>query len=174
MIQPPQPDEYADFYAGYIQRVPPVSGFFTLMTAQPGELKALMHGLSEQQVSSPHKPGEWSIKQVLGHINDTERVFSYRALRIARGDTTPLAGFDQDEYVRHTDFHQRPLNELLNEFAGQRQANVWCFQPLTDSELMRRGTASEKPVSVRALLYMMVGHVLHHMESLRTDYGLGK
>ncbi|HUN07780.1 MAG TPA: DinB family protein [Aggregatilineales bacterium] len=173
MVQPPKSDEYAEFYAGYIQRVPPVSGFFTLMTAQPGELKALVHGVTEAQASTPHKSGEWSIKEVLGHINDTERVFAYRALRIARGDQTPLAGFDQDAYVRHTDFNQRTVNDLINEFAGQRQANVWCFKPLTEAEIDRRGTASNHPVSVRALLYMLVGHVLHHMESLRADYELG-
>lgn len=110
---------------------------------------------------------------MIGHIADTERIFAYRALRIARGDTTPLPGFEQDAYVRATDFNARRLSDLLEEFACQRRGNVLCFQPLTEAEVARRGTASSASVSVRALLYIMAGHVLHHIESLRTDYRVG-
>jgi uncharacterized damage-inducible protein DinB len=170
MIQPPKPDEYAPFYAGYIQRVPPEGDLFALLAAQPGELRDLLQDLSDEQASARPKPGEWSVKEVVGHINDTERVFAYRALRVARGDTTPLPGFNQDDYVRATDFNQRPLSDLIDEFALQRQANLLCFRPLTEAEIDRRGTASNNPVSVRALLHMLYGHVAHHIESLRVDY----
>ena len=91
-------------------------------------------------------------------------------MRIARGDPTPLPGFEQDDYVQATDFNARSLPDLLDEFASQRRANVLCFQPLTDEETRRRGTASSATVSVRALLYILAGHVMHHMESLKTSY----
>jgi hypothetical protein len=113
------------------------------------------------------------VKEVAGHVCDTERVFAYRVLRIARGDTTPLAGFEQDEYVRATDFNARSLPDLIEEFEAQRRANVVCFKPLTEEETNRRGTVSTFPVSVRALLYMIAGHVMHHIESLKTDYKVG-
>lgn len=174
MIQPPQADEFAPYYGGYIQRVPPGADLFALLAAQPGELRALLQAVSETQANARPKPGEWSIKEVIGHLNDTERIFAYRALRIARGDTTPLPGFEQDDYVRGTDFNQRTLADLLDEFAAQRQANVLCFKVLTAAEIERRGsTTSGTPFSVRALLYMLAGHVMHHIESLTVDYKVG-
>lgn len=169
----PQPDEYAPFYAGYVQRVPAGSDILALLNQQPDELTALLRSLPETQAALRPAPDEWSVKEVIGHIADTERIFAYRALRIARGDTTPLPGFEQDAYVRATDFNARRLSDLLEEFACQRRANVLCFQPLTEAEVARRGTASSASVSVRALLYIMAGHVLHHIESLRTDYRVG-
>lgn len=170
MISRPQAGEYGEFYAGYIQRVPEGSDLLALLSSQPDELRTLLGGISDAQANAHPAPGEWSIKEVIGHVCDTERVFAYRALRIARGDTTPLAGFDQDAYVRATNFNARELNDLLEEFALQRRANLLCFKALTEPELVRRGTASTLPASVRALLYMMAGHVMHHIESLKVDY----
>lgn len=173
MTHYPQSDEYGAYYGGYIRRVPPDADLFALLAAQPAELRALLAAVSDTQASQPPKPGEWSIKEVIGHLNDTERVFAFRALWIARGDTTPLPGFEQDDFVRGTDFNQRALVELLDEFAAQRQSNVLCFRPLSTAELERRGTASGSPFSARALLYALGGHVLHHIESLKVDYGVG-
>jgi uncharacterized damage-inducible protein DinB len=173
MIQHPQPDEAAPYYFNYINRVPQGADLFALLAAQPGELRGLLQAVTEGQANARPQPGEWSVKEVLGHLNDTERIFAYRALRIARGDTTPLAGFEQDDYVRGTDFNRRTLADLLDEFAAQRQANVLCFKALTAAESERRGTASNNPISTRACLYILVGHVLHHMESLRVDYKVG-
>jgi uncharacterized damage-inducible protein DinB len=170
MILRPQPDEYAPYYAGYIGRVPPDVDLLELMSQQPDELNGLLRDVSETQAEQHPAPGEWSIKEVIGHLCDTERIFAYRALCIARGDTTPLPGFEQDAYVRGTNFNARRLSDLTAELAAQRQANVHCFKPLTQDELARMGTASTFPVSVRALLYMMAGHVMHHIESLKTDY----
>jgi hypothetical protein len=166
----PQADEYAKFYAGYVGRVPDGADLFGLLAQQPDDLRALLGGIDESRASARPAPTEWSIKEVVGHINDTERVFAYRAMRIARGDTTPLAGFDQDEFVEATNFNARTLGDLLEEFALQRRANLLCFQPLTEVEIDRRGTASNNPISVRALLHILAGHVLHHVESLKTDY----
>lgn len=173
MIQHPQTDEFNAFYGGYVQRVPQGADLFALLAAQPAELRALLKGISEEQASVKPKPGEWSIKEMLGHINDTERVFAFRALWIARGDTTPLPGFEQDDFVKATDFNQRTLVDLLDEFAAQRQASVLCFKPLTATEIDRRGTASGNPISVRACLFILAGHVMHHIESLKVDYKVG-
>ncbi len=170
MIQPPKADEYAQFYAGYVQRVPPGSDLFSLLAGQPSELRALLQKVTEAASGGSPKPGEWSVKEVIGHISDTERIFAYRALRIARGDTTPLPGFEQDSYVLATNFNQRRLSDLIDEFGSQRQANMLCFKPLTEAEIDRRGTASDNPISTRALLYIMAGHVMHHIESLKVDY----
>jgi uncharacterized damage-inducible protein DinB len=170
MIARPQTDEYAPFYAGYIGRVPEGADIFAVLSSQPEELRTLLQVVSDNDASVRPAPEEWSIKEVIGHVCDTERIFSYRALRIARGDTTPIPGFDQNEYVRATDFNARSLNDLIEEFTLQRRANLLCFRQLTEDEAVRRGTASNNPVSVRALLYMMAGHVMHHIESLKTDY----
>lgn len=170
MIAQPQADEFAPYYGQYIGRVPEGADVFAVLTQQPDDLRALLRTTGDAQANERPAPGEWSIKEVIGHINDTERIFAYRALRVARGDKTPLPGFEQNDYVEATDFNARSLADLVEEFAAQRQANVRCFQPLSAAEIDRRGTASNNPVSVRALLYMMAGHVLHHVESLKTAY----
>lgn len=173
MISRPSSDEYAPFYASYVNAVPADSDLFTVLRGQPDELRALVAQVADDAASVRPAPGEWSIKEVVGHINDTERVFAYRALRIARGDTTALPGFEQNSYVEATDFNARTLANLVDEFEAQRRANVLCFQALSAQETERRGTASNNPVSARALLYIMAGHAAHHMHSLRTDYGVG-
>jgi uncharacterized damage-inducible protein DinB len=170
MISRPYPEEYAPFYAGYIQRVPEGDDLFTLLASQPDELRQLLSQISDSDASTRPAPSEWSIKEVIGHICDTERIFAYRALRIGRGDVSPLHGFDQNNYVETGNFNRRSLSDLMEEFSLQRRANILCFQPFTEVEIARRGTASGSPVTVRALLYMMAGHVMHHLESLKTDY----
>ena len=173
IIPHPQTDEYAPYYGTYIGRVPEGSDIFSLLSIQPDELHVLLQNISDDEAGTSPAPGEWSIKEVLGHICDTERIFGYRALRVARGDTTPLPGFEQDDYVKSTDFNARTIADLLEEFALQRRANMLGFKPLTEAETVRRGTASGNPVSVRALLYMMAGHVIHHIVSFKTDYKIG-
>ena len=174
MIQRPQTDEYNEFYAGYIQRVPEGADLLALLNSQPEALRALLQNITDEQASVSPAPTEWSVKEVLGHIADTERVFAYRLLRIARGDQTPLPGFDQNEFVSATDFNRRSVAGILDEFHFQRRANMLLAASLTDQEIDRRGTASNNPVSVRALLYILAGHVLHHIESLKTDYKVGE
>ncbi|HVU11261.1 MAG TPA: DinB family protein [Phototrophicaceae bacterium] len=170
MIARPHSDEYNPFYAGYIGRVPEGGDIFALMSAQPDELRALLQHVSDEQANLRPAPDEWSIKEVIGHINDAERVFAFRTMSITRGEQKALPGFEQNDYVRATDFNARSLADLVEEFALQRRANVICFQPLSEAEIDRRGTASTYPISARALLYIMVGHVMHHVESLKTSY----
>jgi len=173
MISHPQSDEYGAYYGRYIERVPEGSDIFAVLSGQPEEVRALLQAVSEAQANVRPAPGEWSVKEVIRHVCDAERIFAYRALRVARGDEKPLAGFEQDDYVRATDFNLRSLPDLIEEFTLQRRANVLCFKPLSEAETVRRGTASDAPISVRAVLYMMAGHVMHHIESLKVDYKVG-
>jgi hypothetical protein len=170
MIARPQSGEYGEFYAGYINRVPDGSDIFALLASQPAAQRSLLSNVSDEQANVRPALGEWSVKEVIGHVNDTERIFAYRALRIARGDTTPLPGFEQNDYVSNTDFNVRSLVDLLDEFDFQRRANVLCFKALTETEIGRRGTASNNTITTRAALFILAGHVLHHYESLKIDY----
>ncbi len=168
-VERPAENEYNPFYAGYVRRVPN-DAIFDLFAEQITILQGLLSPLSPQQADFRPGPSEWSFKEVLGHVIDGERVFAYRVLRISRGDETPIAGFEQNAYVRESNFGARTLPDLLEEFDLLRRANTLQFNRLTPDALLRFGTASNAPVSVRALLYIMVGHVAHHIESLQVDY----
>ena len=170
-VERPTSEEFSAFYAGYIRRVPD-GDLFDILSRQISELNQLVGHLSNEQTLYRFASDQWSIKEVIGHINDTERVMSYRALCVSRGETTPLPGFDQDNYVREANFDARPLAELLQEFESVRRSNVLLFKDLPAKAAQRSGTVSGWPISTRALLYILAGHVYHHMESLRTDYSL--
>jgi hypothetical protein len=169
VIPRPNPDEYAEFYGSYIARVTE-DQLLQRLHDQPKQLGYLLRDVSDEQVSARPAPDEWSIKEVIGHLNDAERVFSYRTLRFSRRDESPLPGFDQDDYVQNGNANLRMLNDLLEEFGHLRAANILLFKHLPAESLTLRGQASNHPVSVRALIYITVGHVEHHLESLRTVY----
>ncbi|MFN8371635.1 MAG: DinB family protein [Anaerolineae bacterium] len=169
MIVRPNTDEYAEFYAGYVARVPD-GDVLQFLREQPQRLRDLLRGVSEEQAAARPAPKEWSIKEVISHLNDGERVFSYRALRFSRGDETALPGFDQDLFVENSNSAAVPLADLLDEFAHLRAANLLLYTQFQPETLARRGTASNYPVSVRGLVYITAGHVEHHYESLRTVY----
>lgn len=166
----PTSEEYAPFYAGYIQRAAQRENLYAALSLQIEELRTALDSLTETQAL--YRPGleEWSIKQVIGHLNDGERVFSYRLLRISRNDPTPLPGFEQDDFVREAGSDNIPLGNLIDEFEFLRRANILAIRHMSDEAVNRRGTASEATVSARALIYIMVGHVDHHMESLNEKY----
>ena len=172
MIARPKSDEYAPFYAEYVQRVPEGSDILMLLSRQPDELCTLLETVSDEQANIHPAPEEWSVKEIIGHICDIERIWAYQALRCARGDTTPMPGFDYAAYVHTADFNRRDLKDLIEEFTSQRHANVLCFKTFTEVETERGATAGDFPISVRARLYMMAGHVMHHIESLNTDYNV--
>jgi hypothetical protein len=172
MVERPQPDEYTGFDASYVARVPAGSDVFEVLGGQPDQLRALLQNTWDSEASKRPKPGEWSIKEVIGHLCDQERVFAYRLLCIARSDQSLFPGMDQEAYVNATDLNARSLSGLLDEFDYQRRANVICFQELDDFELSRVGNVNNSVVTPRALLFLMAGHVLHHLESLQTDYKL--
>ena len=137
---------------------------------QIDELNSALGKLTDEQARFKFGPAEWSIKEVAGHLNDVERVFSYRLLCVSRNDPTHLPGFDQEDYVREAGFDNRPLKDLLQEFEYLRRANSLAINHMTENAIDHRGTASGNPVSARALIYMLVGHVDHHMASLQEKY----
>ena len=169
-IPAPVTDEYAPFYADYVERAAKRKDVITALAHQMGELHAALDSLSDLQACFKPGPGEWSIKEVIGHINDVERVFSYRLLRISRNDPTPLPGFEQEDFVRAAGFDRYSLQDLVCEFEFLRRANLLAIQHMTEEAVARRGSASGYAVSARALIYMIVGHVDHHMASLQEKY----
>lgn len=169
-LTPPESEEYAPFYAGYIERAQTRGSLFAALSLQIEEIKAELGDLTDDQGLFRDAPNEWSIKEVIGHLNDVERVFSYRLLRISRNDATPLPGFEQNDYVLEAGFDGCAIIELIQEFEYLRRANILAIRNLSAEAALRRGTASGYTVSARALIYMMVGHVDHHLASLREKY----
>jgi hypothetical protein len=166
----PTPEEYAPFYADYIQRASQRQDIQTALSNQIEEILTALDPLTDVQSRFKPGPEEWSLKEVIGHLNDVERVFSYRLLRISRGDPTPLPGFEQNDFVRAARFDNRPLSDLAGEFEFLRRANILTIRHMSAEALDCRGTASGATVSARALIYMLVGHVDHHLASLREKY----
>jgi len=169
LIARPGTDEYAPYYGTYIGKVPE-GDLRSMLSSQLTETLALIRSIPESRGGHRYAPDKWSIRQVLGHLADSERIFSYRALRIGRGDPTPLPGFEQDDYVPTGRFDDRTLRDLADELGAVRQATIHLFAHLDEAALERRGTASGKPVSVRALAYIIAGHELHHVGILKTRY----
>jgi uncharacterized damage-inducible protein DinB len=165
----PQKGDYALHYDKYIALVP--SGeFVEILREQYRAMTRLLSPLTEQQAELRYAPGKWSIKEVLGHVNDAERIFAYRLLRIARGDQTPLAGFEQDGYIQAGNFSARTLSDLLQEFASVREATLTLIRSLDDDAWLRRGIASQKEISVLALAFVIAGHERHHRILLEERY----
>lgn len=169
-LTPPTTHEYAPFYGDYIQRATQREDIFAALSQQVDELHAALDSLTDTQACFRPGPAEWSIKEVVGHLIDVERVFSYRLLRISRSDPKPLAGFEQEDYVREAGFDRYPLGDLVSELEHLRRANIIAIRYMSDEAVHRHGTASGMTVSARALIYMLVGHVDHHKVSLQEKY----
>ncbi len=169
-IPRPTPHEYAPFYARYIERVPEGSNLPALLEAQATELDVLLAGLDEAKALHRYAPDKWSIKEVVGHLADAERIMGYRLLRIARSDATPLAGFEEDDYVKIAAFDQRTLVNLRAEFQAVRQATLALIRSLDVEAFARRGIANQNPVSAAAIAHILFGHTAHHMAVLRERY----
>ena len=169
-ISKPESQEYAPFYSDYIQRASARQDLTAALSLQPDEMKSALGGLSDSQARFKPGPQEWSIKEVVSHLIDGERVFSYRLLRVSRKDKTPLPGFEQDDYVREAKADEIAIADLIDEFTFLRRANLLAIKNMSASALAEVGTASGNPVSTRALVYILVGHVEHHMASLKEKY----
>jgi hypothetical protein len=165
----PDPTEYAPYYGRYVSLVTEPNILATLEQQLDGT-RDLLGGLSEAQAASRYAPDKWSIKELVGHVIDTERIFAYRALRFARNDKTPVEGFDQDEYARNATFDACRLADLTTELEHVRRASLYLFGHLDGAAWLRTGTASGSEVSVRALAYIIAGHERHHVNILRTRY----
>jgi len=165
----PSSDEYAAYYQKYVALLPDADVVATL-NQQLESTRTLLGSIDEAQAGSRYAPDKWSIKELVGHLIDTERVFAYRAMRFARNDQTPVSGFEQDDYVFNGDFDSRTLADLAAEFEHLRRSNIHFFKALSEAAWSRRGTANDSEVSVRALAHIIAGHEVHHVNILRTRY----
>ena len=165
----PDETEYVPDFGKYVSLVPE-GDIIGVLTGQIDETTALLSSIPEERAGFRYAPDKWSIKELVGHLIDSERIFSYRALCFARGDKTGLPGFEQDDYIRGGSFDEVPLADLAAEFASVRQATVLLFKHLSREAWTRRGLANESEVSVRALAHIIAGHELHHRKVLRDKY----
>jgi uncharacterized damage-inducible protein DinB len=172
VIPRPASDEAAPFYHGYIAEVRG-ENIAEQLTSQLREVEGLFASIDDKAALARYAPGKWSIKEVLGHLSDAERIFSYRLLRISRGDRTPLPGFDENAYVPAGQFDAQPFRSLVDEFRAVRQATLALVQSVPAERWDERGEASGNAISARALAYILVGHVVHHLRVLRERYGVG-
>ncbi|MDR9364571.1 MAG: DinB family protein [Balneolaceae bacterium] len=168
-------NEYGEFYARYIK----LSNNVPLedqLRSNAQEMKNLFQGLSDGDAMYRYGEGKWTLKQVFGHIIDTERIFNYRALCLARGESKPLQGFDQDLYMKETNFNEQSLDQLQEQYDATRQATLALFSNFTEEELLRRGTISEFSFTVRATGYVIAGHEIHHLNIINEKYlpGIGE
>lgn len=168
-ISRPEPGEYAPYYDRYISLVPG-SDILTTLESQRRQMLLLLSGRDDTDADYRYAPDKWSAKEVLGHICDAERIFAYRALRISRGDRTPIEGFEQDDYVTNGPFAKSPLAELIEDYIAVRRATLTLLRDLDEEAWLRRGIANKNEVSVRAIAYTAAGHELHHLRILEEKY----
>lgn len=168
-LDPPAADEYDAYYARYISKVPP-GDFPAYLRRQVDEVAEFFGSFTAAQGDFAYAPGKWTVKDVLGHLIDTERVFAYRALSIARCDPSPLPSFDQDTWMAPAACARRSLEQLIAEWTAVRASTVALVEGLPPDAPLRRGVAADKPISVRALLYVPPGHVNYHFEVVRERY----
>ncbi len=168
-ITRPNADEYAPYAADYLRLVPD-GDILAILADQIPALDDTLGSLSDEEALRRFAPGEWSIKEVVGHLIDAERIFSYRLLAVSRGEQASLPGFDQDDYVRAAAFGERPFADLREELRLLRRANLLAYRTISPEVAMRRGTANGHAFSVRALVYLLAGHCNYHLIDLREKY----
>jgi len=168
-IGKPDTTEYLPYYGKYVSLVPD-GDILTVLGKQMEETAGLLNSIPESRANFRYATDKWSIKELVGHIIDTERVFAYRALRFARNDKTPLPGYEQDDYVSNASFDSCTLTDLASELKSVRQSTLFLFEHLDEKAWMRRGLANDSEASVRALAHIIAGHELHHREILRSRY----
>jgi uncharacterized damage-inducible protein DinB len=169
MISPPSPGTYAPYYETYISKLngqDPIRVLGSLIL----DFKALLSEVPDEKEEFRYAEGKWSVKEVVGHMIDTERIMCTRALCIARGEKQSLPGFEENDYVAVANFDKRSLYDLSHEFGFVREGTLAFFKTLTEEDLDRVGTANNKPVTARAILYIIAGHHLHHMGVLKERY----
>jgi uncharacterized damage-inducible protein DinB len=169
MISKPQPDEYAPYAAAYIAKVPEGDIIEILEKLKDSSYK-LFSGISEEQAAYAYAEGKWTLKEVLGHIIDTERFFSFRAFCFSRGEQSPLPGFEQTDYVENATFNTRTIQDLANEYKTVRESSLYVYRSLSDEQALRKGVASNYVFSVRGLVYLTAGHELYHLDLIKQLY----
>ena len=171
VISSPTTGEFASYYAGYIGKVPETGPVTALETQRAGI--AALRGLSDERGTHRYAEGKWSVKEVLGHLADAERVFGYRLLRIARADATPLAGFDENLWAATAPHHGRPTADVVDELLAVREGTLALVRSLDEAALARSAEANGKPVTARAIVWILAGHAQHHLHILQERYGVG-
>lgn len=164
----PHTDEYADFYHKYIETVD--DDVIDELETQAHAFPEFLRAIPPEKADFRYAAGKWSVKELTGHVIDTERIMAYRALRFSRNDSTPVAGFDEEHYVAHAHFSDSTLEEMAEEFNLLRRANLYFFRSLRDEDLVQTGTANGQPVSVKALLFIIAGHLNHHRRIISERY----
>lgn len=161
--------EYHPYYELYLSKCP-FNDILSGLQQSKDQFETFLKSIPAEKQLYKYASDKWTIKEVLVHIIDTERIFAYRALRIARRDVTALPGFDQDEYVLNSDANSRNFEDLISEFVSVRLAAVSLFNSFSEEDLLQQGTASNSPISVRALGYILIGHQNHHQEIIEKRY----
>lgn len=169
-IPKPLADEYPAYADIYMVWLPNDGLILDHLKAQIDKTKKLVSQIPAEKWKYVYAPGKWTIKEVLVHMIDDERIYAYRALRIGRGDTTPLPGFEQNDYVPYSKANHRSVDSILKEYTSVRKATLSLFKNFSEEDLLRRGTANNTSVTVRALLYHLAGHELHHLHIIRQKY----
>ena len=165
----PAPDEYADFYRAYVAAVPD-GDIIRILSDQLIETDLFLESIPADKIDYRYAPGKWTTREVVGHMVDTERLFSYRTFRFARGDKTPLAGLDQDLIMSGANFEARKMQSLRREFSHLRSATIALCADFDEEILGRTGTASDCSFTVRASIYIIAGHAIHHVRVLKDLY----
>jgi uncharacterized damage-inducible protein DinB len=165
----PKPDEYAEFYSGYMKNIPH-DNIIKVLEEGRDYLQSLIKSIPEEKGNYAYDQGKWSIKEVLGHMADVERVMAYRAMCIARGEQQSLPGFEQDDYVNTADFNKRSLSSLSEELLSLRNADITLFKSFDDVTMMKKGLANNYTNTVRAFMFIIAGHELHHIKILNERY----
>lgn len=173
MLHIPMPEvgEYAPYTIDYIKLVPDDRGVLRHLENNYQRVRDYVESLSGEKLTTPHAQGEWTVQDILVHVIDSERVFAYRALRVARGDTTELPGFEQNDYVPTANANQRQLSSILDEYHAVRQASLTLFNSLDETLMTNATITSGNRTSLRALIYIIAGHELHHLDSMKENYG---
>ena len=170
-VKRPAATEHHQYYQQYVNLVPD-GDYLANLEAQGRENAKFLRGISEQKSTHRYAPDKWTIREVIGHLIDAERVFAYRALTFARGDVTKLPSFDENAWAKESNAADRPMKDLVAEFEAVRAATLAMFRGLTEELFARSGVASDNQVSVRALAYIIAGHERHHVKVLRERYGV--
>ncbi len=169
MIERPSENEYPEFYATYVNKVPK-GDVLKYLKNQKADFKKFVEAIPEEKLSYRYEEDKWTIKQILGHINDTERIMTYRALSFSRGERQQIPGFNENEYVANAAFNQRKITDLLKEFVKVRENSVLLIDSFNEAMIDKKGNANDLLMSVRAIVYIIAGHLEHHKGVIESKY----
>ncbi|MFD1772344.1 DinB family protein [Paenibacillus rhizophilus] len=170
MSQRPKKGEYAEFNQNYMELVPEEGGFAEVLLEQSDAAFALFEGLTEEQGGYRYAPEKWSVKQLLGHLTDSDRIMAYRVLRLSRGDETPLPGYDENDFVNAAGFDSYSLEELIRQYKATRQSTLALFAAISEEAWTRKGNTNGHPITARAQACLLIGHELHHLNIIKERY----